>query len=278
MSIAQRKAMIDRHDGVSLSRQCKLAGIRRSTFYYKPLPVDEQELSMMVELDRLYTVDPTRGTRRMCNELNKLGFAVGRDHTRRLMQHMRLKTVYCRPRTTVITPGDYKFPYLLRNLAVVRKNQVWAVDISYVPMHRGYMYLFVIMDVYSRYIVGWSVSNTMETGWIIQTIQRAIDRYGIPEIINSDQGSQFTSEEYVNYVKDLKTCQISMDGKGRAIDNVFVERFFRTIKHEKLYLTVLATGHQVNQACSEFIEYYNCQRDHSSLHNKTPQNVYLSAA
>ncbi len=255
-----------------------MVGLCRSTLYYEQRQISELDLSMMAVLDKLHLEDPTRGTRRMCNELNKLGFSIGRDGTRTLMQIMRLKTIYCRPRTTTISPGDYKFPYLLRNLDINRKNQVWAIDITYVPMRKAYMYLVVIIDVFSRFVVGWSVSNTMEASWIIQTLESAVKQHGVPEIINSDQGSQFTSQEYVEYIKSLKTCQISMDGKGRAIDNVYVERFFRTIKYEKLYLIALENGHDVIGACKEFIEYYNCRRDHSSLDNKTPEYVYKSAA
>jgi len=278
MPVEKKRSMVDQDDKVSISKQCHLLGINRSTYYYNPQPVNDKDLEIMIEMDKLHLEDPTRGTRRMMDELQKQDIKIGRQHVRKLMQIMRIKTVYCRPRTTVVTPGDYKYPYLLRNLTINRVNQVWAIDISYIPMQRGYMYLFVIMDVYSRYIIGWSVSNTMETSWITQTLLQAIEQYGIPEIINSDQGSQFTSQEYVSCIKSLQTCQISMDGKGRAIDNVFVERFFRTIKYEKLYLIQLSTGQDVVNACQTFISYYNCRRDHSSLQKRTPENVYKSAA
>lgn len=274
-----RKSMIDKKDGaMSICNQCELLHIARSTLYYTPGRGNDKDLQVMKQLDFLYMEDPTRGTRRMSKELKKLGYQVGRCHVRRLMQIMRLKTVYCRPRTTVIDPVQYKYPYLLRNLTIERPNQVWSVDISYIPMRKGFMYLFAIMDVYSRFIVGWSLSNTMEAEWVVNVLQTAILTHGKPEIINSDQGSQFTSEEYVAYVKSLETVKISMDGKGRAIDNVFIERFWRTIKYEKLYLLELVTGEQVRQACEEFISYYNHKRDHSSLDDKTPENVYKSAA
>lgn len=278
MPAEQKQNLIDQSSEVSISKQCHLAGVNRSTYYYKPQPVSNKDLEIMTAMDKLHMEDPTRGTRRMMDELQKQDIEIGRQHVRKLMQIMRMKTVYCRPRTTAITPGDYKYPYLLRNLPINRVNQVWSVDISYIPMQRGYMYLFVIMDVYSRYVIGWSVSNTMETSWITQTLIKTVDQYGVPEIINSDQGSQFTSQEYVTCIKSLETCQISMDGKGRAIDNVFVERFFRTIKYEKLYLIQLNTGQDVVKACDEFINYYNCKRDHSSLQKRTPENVYKSAA
>ena len=214
MPVEQKRNMIDESDAASIARQCNLVDLKRSTYYYKPQPVNDKDLKIMAEMDKLHMEDPTRGTRRMMDELFKLDLKVGRQHVRKLMQIMRMKTIYCRPRTTVITPGDYKFPYLLRNLKINHVNQVWAIDITYVPMKKGYMYLFVIIDLYSRYIVGWSVSNTMETSWITQTLMKAISQYGIPEIINSDQGSQFTSEDYVSYIKSLKTCEISMDAKG----------------------------------------------------------------
>ena len=279
MSVQEKKDMIDSNSKtLSVSQQCKTLDLNRSTLYYKPVGVKTRDLSMMLELDKLYIEDPTRGTRRMRDELVKLGFTIGRLHTRSLMQIMRMKTIYCRPRTTVITPGDYKFPYLLRNLDISRVNQVWAIDITYVPMNRGYMYLVAIIDLKSRFIVGWSVSSTMESSWIIETLQKAVKLHGVPEIMNSDQGSQFTSEQYVSYVKSLISCKISMDGKGRAIDNVYIERFWRTIKYDKLYLEDLQTGHDVYQACNEFITYYNRKRDHSSLQKRTPEMVYNSVA
>lgn len=279
MSVQEKKDMIDSNSiTMSVSQQCKTLDLNRSTLYYNPVGVNTKDLSMMLELDKLYIEDPTRGTRRMRDELVKLGFTIGRCHTRSLMQIMRMKTIYCRPRTTVITPGDYKFPYLLRNLDISRVNQVWAIDITYVPMNRGYMYLVAIIDLKSRFIVGWSVSSTMESSWIIETLQKAVKLHGVPEIMNSDQGSQFTSEQYVSYVKSLISCKISMDGKGRAIDNVYIERFWRTIKYDKLYLEDLQTGHDVYQACNEFITYYNRKRDHSSLQKRTPEMVYNSVA
>ena len=279
MSVADRVKMIDNQsEEVSISKQCDWLDLNRSTFYYQPTGINAKDLAIMRVLDELYLEDPTRGTRRMLNELRKKGFKLGRSHTRTLMQRMRLKTVYCRPRTTCIDPTSYKYPYLLRNHEITRSNQVWVADITYIPMARGYLYLFAIMDLKSRYIVGWSLSNTMETSWIVSTLKQAINRYGAPEIINTDQGSQFTSEEYVNFVKDLKSTRISMDGKGRAIDNVFIERFWRTIKYEKLYLTSFQSGQGVQKACEEFIDYYNYRRDHSSLDSKTPALSYKTAA
>ena len=273
-----RKMMIDREkDSMSICQQCEMLSMARSTLYYTPSMANDKDLQLMKELDQLYIEDPTRGTRRMSKELKKKGYQVGRCHVRRLMQIMRLKTVYCRPRTTVIDPAKYKYPYLLRNLEITRANQVWSLDISYIPMRKGFMYLVAIMDVYSRYILGWSLSNTMEAEWVVDLLRTTVLQHGKPEIINSDQGSQFTSDEYVNYVKSLETVKISMDGKGRAIVNVYIERFWRTIKYDKLYLLELKTGHDVWQACEEFIGYYNYRRGHSSLDDKTPEYAYISA-
>jgi putative transposase len=276
--ISQRKELIDRQESAfSLCHQCGLLGFARSTLYYIPSTASNHDLLMMKELDLLYLEDPTRGTRRMTKELRKMNYRVGRHHVRRLMQIMRLKTVYCRPRTTIIDPAKYKFPYLLRNLDITYPNQVWALDITYVPMERGFMYLLAIMDISSRFIVGWSLSNTMEAEWVVETLKSAIDKYGKPGIINSDQGSQFTSDEYVDYVKSLKTVKISMDGKGRAIDNVYIERFFRTIKYDKIYLERPTTGKELHRVCSHFIQYYNERRDHSSIGDTPPIMRYRSA-
>lgn len=278
ISVNDRKAMVHAASDRSISWQCKALGLCRSTFYYKGNEVSERDHAMMQALDKLYLEDPTRGTRRMADELNKLGHQVGRTHTRTLMQKMRLKTVYCRPRTTIIDPKEHKYPYLLRNLDIKEPNQVWAMDITYVPMKKGFMYLTAIMDLHSRYIVGWSLSNTMEASWVIDTLNQAVAKYGAPQIINTDQGSQFTSDLYCNYIKSLETTRISMDGKGRAIDNVFIERFWRTIKYDKLYLTELHTGRDVEQSCDEFIRYYNDRRGHSSLDKRTPASIYRMAA
>jgi len=233
---------------------------------------------MMKDLDLLYLEVPTRGTRLMTRELKKKGCNVGRQHVRSLMQIMRLKTVYCRPRTTIAEPGKYKYPYLLCNLEIRKPNHVWSMDTTYVPMGRGYMYLLAIMDVYSKCILGWSLSNTMDAEWVVEVLRNTILRNGKPEILNSDQGSQFTSEEYVNFVKSLETVRISMDGKGKALDNVYIERFFRTIKYEKIYLENPETGKELHAACSQFIHYYNERRDHSSIGDVPPMLAYRTAA
>ena len=274
-----RKELIETSDNqMSICKQCELLNVSRSTLYYTPSKASDKDLEIMQKLDMLYLEDPTRGTRRMARELRKLGYETGRCHVRSLMRIMRLKTVYCMPRTTISDPAKYKYPYLLRNLRIDRPNQVWSLDISYIPMPRGFMYLLAIMDVYSRFIVGWSLSNTMESEWVVNTLKVSVAQYGKPEIINSDQGSQFTSDEYVSFVKDLETVKISMDGKGRAIDNVYIERFFRTIKYDKIYLERPETGNELYSVCKQFINYYNERRDHSSIGNVPPIKAYRRAA
>jgi putative transposase len=190
---------------------------------------------------------------------------------------MRIKTVYCVPKTTQVDKASYKYPYLLKGIEIDRPNQVWAVDITYIPMKRGFMYMVAIIDLHSRFIVGRSLSNTMEASWVIATILEAIQRYGAPEIINSDQGSQFTSAEYVSFCQE-NNIKISMDGKGRALDNVYIERFWRTIKHEKLYLWPTDDTVELLEQINSFINYYNHRRVHSSLSYNTPGAVYGKAA
>ena len=209
----------------------------------------------MKEIDMLYLENPTRGTRRMTKEIRKLGYHTERYHVRTLMQIMRLKTVYCRPRTTVIDPDRYKYPYLLHNPDICRPNQIWALDITYVPMQKGYMYRVAILDIYSRLIVGWSLSDTMEAEWVVNTLKTAISGYGKPEIINSDQGCQFTSDAYVDYVKSLET-----------------------VKYGCISLHHPETGYELHEICTQFINYYNEKRDHSSIGDILPIKAYRRAA
>lgn len=279
ISMEERKRLVDKMDAdYSIVEQCRLLNLNRSTLYYTPSMAGDRDLELMRQLDELYIEDPSRGTRRMSEALKKRGYAIGRRKTRSLMRVMRLKTVYCRPRTTIMDPAAYKYPYLLRGLEITTPNQAWAVDISYIPLPKGFMYLVVIIDLYSRYIVGWSLSNTMEAEWVVATLRKAVQTYGIPGIINSDQGSQFTSETYIQYVKSLGPTRISMDGKGRATDNAYVERFFRTIKYDKIYLEVPENGYTLHQCCAEYIQFYNCSREHSQLNYDTPKEWYLKAA
>lgn len=282
MPAAERRKLIDRERGtLSMARQCRVLSINRSGLYYKPRGAAEMDLHLMRKLDELHLEDPTRGTRRMSVELQAMNLLVGRYKVRNLMRRMRLKCVFRRPRTTIIDAIKYKHPYLLRGLSIDRPHQVWAIDITYIPMRSGYMYMCAIIDLYSRYLVGWSISNTMEAEWVASVVRDAVAEHGKPEILNSDQGSQFTSEVYQQLFKQDQPChgvRISMDGKGRAIDNVFIERFWRTLKHEHIYLNPPTDGVDLCERCAQFIHYYNHLRKHSSLGYAPPVQRLRMAA
>ncbi|PCI19289.1 hypothetical protein COB64_03930 [Candidatus Wolfebacteria bacterium] len=277
-TVKQRRQFVEKdHDKLAMTRQCRLLNIYRSGLYYRPVKASEEELTLMLLMDKLHLMDPTMGTRRMSRQLKRMGYQAGREKVRRLMRIMRIKTVYCRPRTTVIDPARYKYPYLLRNLDITEANKAWAVDITYIPMKKGFMYLCAIIDLYSRYIVSWSVSNSMEAEWVVGVVKDAIKRHGKPEILNSDQGSQFTSDEYIGHLKD-EGIKISMDGKGRATDNAHIERFWRTIKYDKLYMEPVNDGLDLYEKCKYFINYYNKVRGHSSIDYCPPIELYKNAA
>jgi len=279
MSLSKRREMVDPdHKSLSKSAQCMLLSLPRSSYYYQPKGISSQDLRIMELMDRMYQEDPTRGSRRYQRDLRLADIHVSRDKIRRLMKVMRIKTIYCKPRTTVIDPATYKYPYLLRGLQIESSNQVWQIDISYIPLAKGFMYLVAIIDVHSRFIVGWDISNTMTANWVVETLKKAIRAHGSPQIINSDQGVQFTSGEYIDYIKSLKTVSISMDGKGRATDNAFIERFFRTIKHDKIYLHMPENGQELYRLCKDFITFYNTRRGHSSIEGQPPVKMYQKAA
>jgi putative transposase len=273
----RKRAIEPDNQDISITRQCELLQISRSGFYYKNKEESPENNEIMHHIDKLHIVDPTLGSRRLCVLLQDLGYGISRGRTRRLMRKMRIKTVYCVPRTTKIDKAAYKYPYLLRNLEVTHPGHVWATDITYIPMEKGFMYMTAIIDLKSRYIVGWDISNSMEAEWVVSVVRDAISRHGKPEIINSDQGSQYTSELYTSFLKNNDVA-ISMDGKGRAIDNVYIERFWRTLKHEKIYLCPTSDPKQLYKIINQFINYYNNQRKHTSLSNYTPGEVFRRAA
>jgi putative transposase len=281
---SERRSLIDpSDDGLSVQRQLALLSVPKSTYYDNRNVVRSADLKAMRRLDELHLEDPTRGTRRMSDELRRSGFDYGRDRTRTLMRLMRMKVIYRRPRTTIIDPAAHRYPYLLRDLKILRSDQVWQIDISYLPMAKGFMYMVAIIDVYSRMIVGWDISSTMEAQWVTDAVRDAVERHGAPEIMNSDQGSQFTSREYISYLKSVeyapgKKVRISMDGRGRATDNAYIERFWRTIKYERLYLEIPQDGKHLFRSCNEFIRYYNERRGHSSHGYRRPKEVYSQAA
>lgn len=265
------------HDKLSIVKQCELLNVSRSGFYYEPVQESEENLAIMRYLDEQYLSKPFFGVERLLVLLIALGYKLNRKRLRRLMKLQGWQTLYPTPRTTRIDPAAYKYPYLLKGLPIERKNQVWAIDITYIPMKRGFMYLCAIIDIHSRFVVNWGISNSMTAEWCTELVQEAITRQGKPEIINSDQGSQFTSEIYINMLKENE-IQISMDGKGRAIDNIFIERLWRTVKYEHIYLHVYEDGLSLFKGLDKYFTFYNGERRHQSLNNKTPQEQYLKAA
>jgi putative transposase len=236
-----------------------------------------ENLAIMLWLDKQYFETPFYGKERLLVLLKHVGYLINRKRLKRLMEIVNWCTLYTKPNTSRATQTDYKYPYLLKGLSICRRNQVWQIDITYIPMAAGYMYLVAIIDVYSRYIVGWSVSNTMTAEWCAEVLEEAVYRHGIPEIVNTDQGSQFTSHVFIGMLQKHKIT-ISMDGKGRAIDNIYIERFWRTIKYEDIYLKVYEDGRALDKGVEKFILFYNERRIHQSLSYQTPMSKYLLAA
>lgn len=266
---------INNHE-INISRQCELMQIQRSYLYYSPVPESEENLKIMALLKQQYLVTPFFGIRKMTVWLRVQGFNVNRKRVRRLMKIIRWRTIYREPRTTVADKEHKKYPYLLRDLKIDRTNQVWATDITYIPMKHGFMYLTAIIDVYSRCVLNWSISNTMSADWCTEVLKNTIEKYGCPEIFNTDQGSQYTSDGFINALKNSK-IKISMDGKGRALDNIFVERLWRSVKYENIYLNVYENGLDLYNGMKKYFEFYNNERYHESLNYAVPSVCYRSA-
>ena len=252
-----------------------LLGVSRSGFYKRPKGVAAADLTVMGLLDEQYLKTPFYGSRRMSEHLRRQGHGAGRKRVRRLMRRMGLEAVYRRPRTTVPHPEHKVYPYLLRGVAVTRPNQAWAADITYVPMAKGFMYLVAVMDWYSRKVLAHRVSNTMDAEFCVEALQEALARFGRPEIFNTDQGSQFTSDVFTR-VLESAGVRISMDGKGRCHDNIFIERLWRTVKYEYLYLHALAGGEELREGLKTWLGWYNQQRPHQGLGYRTPDGVYYA--
>ena len=269
--------MIERNDAaLSIVRQCELLALNRSTAYYQPVPVDAADLALMALIDRQYLETPFYGARRMADELTKQGHPLSRKQARRLMRLMGLEAIYPRPRTSVPAPGHRIYPYLLRGVNIVRPNQVWAADITYIQMAHGFLYLVAIMDWFSRYVLAWRLSNTLDAAFCVEALEAALAT-GRPEISNTDQGSQFTSTAYVDVLK-ARDVQISMDGRGRFLDNIFVERLWRSVKYEEIYLHAYASGAEVHERLSWYFEFYNRRRRHQALGGRTPAEMYSAPA
>lgn len=269
--------MVEPEHNLSVVKQCGLLEVTRSGLYYKPVPESRENLAIMRWMDEQYMNTPFYGVERLLVLLICLGYKINRKRLRRLMKLQGWQTLYPAPRTTRIDPAAYKHPYLLRGLSIEKKNQVWAIDITYIPMKHGFMYLCALIDLSTRYVVGWGISNTMSAEWCTEIVKDAIAANGKPEIINSDQGSQFTSEVYTQMLKD-NGIQISMDGKGRAIDNIFIERLWRTVKYENIYLYVYEDGLSLYKGLHKYFSFYNGERRHQSLNNKTPEEYYQKHA
>lgn len=258
---------------LSIARQCRILNIQRSSYDYRPRPIKADDLELMRLIDEQYLKNPTWGSRSMRNHLRRLGYKINRKRVQRLMRQMGLEAIYPRPKTSRPHPEHKVYPYLLRNLNIERPNQVWCTDITYIPMKRGFMYLVAVMDWYSRKVLSWRLSNTMETDFCIEAVEDAIRRYGAPDIFNSDQGAQFTSVDFTALLKD-NNIDISMDGRGRAQDNIFIERLWWTLKYNYIYLHSFENGADLREGLRGWFSFYNQERFHQGLDNLTPDEVY----
>ncbi len=269
-----RRDMVDRSaNTISLVRQCELLSLHRSGVYYTPSSESDENLAVMRFLDEQYMDTPFYGIERLPVILVAKGYRINRKRLRRLMHLVGWQTLFPGKRTSISDKRAYKYPYLLKGLKIERCNQVWAVDITYIPMKRGFMYLFAIIDLYSRYVVGWSLSNTMSAQWCVDCLEQAIALHGRPEIVNSDQGCQFTSSDWVKCLKTHE-IRISMDGKGQAIDNIFIERLWRSVKYEHVYLHAYEDGNALWSGLDGYFRFYNRQRPHQSLGYQPPHEWY----
>ena len=265
--------MIDKGHELALTRQCQILELSRSSQYYQPVPVSARDLLLMRRIDELHMRYPFYGSRRLTGELRGEGHEVGRRHVRTLMEKMGIEALYCKPRLSDPAPGHKIWPYLLRNLAINRPNQVWASDITYIPLARGFAYLVAIIDWHSRKVLAWRLSNCMDSSFCLEALEEALMRHGTPEIFNTDQGSQFTSKDFTDKLLEHGIL-ISMDGKGRWIDNVFIERVWRSLKYEDVYLKAYASIPQARQEIGKYFDFYNRKRRHQSLQDQTPDVVY----
>ena len=261
------------HPGLSLSRQCGLLSISRSSFYYATKGESPENLALMRRIDELFLKYPFYGSRQMARQLRREGETVGRHRVRRLMRLMGLEAIYQAPRTSDPHPEHRIYPYLLRELAINRPNQVWCADITYIPVQHGFLYLVAIMDWATRHVLAWRLSNTMDAGFCVEALNEALSRYGKPEIFNTDQGSQFTSFDFTGVLKGAEVT-ISMDGRGRCMDNIFIERLWRSLKYEAVYLHELTDGFRAERVIGEWIDFYNTERPHSALDGQTPAEAY----
>lgn len=275
-SIEYKRALIEaEHPEFSLARQCKLLELNRSTWYYKPATETAENLELMQRIDKLYLKMPFLGSRRMAVKLSQPGREINRKRVQRLMRIMGLEAIHPKPRTSQSSPEHKIYPYLLRNLAVTRPNQVWCADITYIPMPTGFMYLVAIMDWYSRYVIGWRLSNTLDARFCLETLEDAL-MMNQPTVFNTDQGAQFTARCFTKTLEDAGVA-VSMDGRGRFVDNIFIERLWRSLKYEDIYIKEYATVPALETGLTRYFDLYNNERPHQTLDYATPADYYFSS-
>ena len=265
--------MITPEHELPLSRQSRIVGLSRSSLYYKAVPISERDLALMRLIDEIHMKYPFYGSRRIRNELRDMGHDVGRGHVGTLMKKMGIRALYQKPRLSAPHPGHKVYPYLLRGVEISRANHCWAADITYLPMARGFCYLVAIMDWASRRVMAWRLSNTLDASFCTEALEEAIRKYGTPEIFNTDQGSQFTSEAFTD-ILNTHSISISMDGRGRWVDNVFVERLWRSVKYEDVYMKAYGSLTEAKHGLTAYFEFYNSRRRHQGLDDRTPNEVY----
>ena len=268
--------MIDREHRLPLVRQAVLVGLSRGAIYYEPKSLPERDLRLMRRIDELHLEHPFAGSRMLRDLLNTEGHAVGRKHVATLMKRMGIEAIYRKKNTSRPHPDHVVYPYLLRKLTIDRPNQVWAGDITYIPMARGFVYLFAVIDWFTRKVLAWRLSNTLTTDFCVEALEEALAKYGQPEIFNTDQGCQFTSLEFTSVLKD-HAIRISMDGKGRWRDNVFVERLWKSVKYEEVYLRAYDTVSDARAGLNRYFQFYNARRPHKALDRRTPDAVYFES-
>jgi putative transposase len=273
-----RLALVDHDDPtLSVAEQCRLLKVARSSFYYQPVPVRADDLAVMRRMDELYLAHPFYGSRRMAAALRREGWAMNRKRVRRLMRLMGLWAIYQKPNTSQQHPEHKVYPYLLRGLTIDRPNQVWCADITYIPMAKGFVYLVAVMDWFSRRVLAWRVSITMETDFCVEALREAMERFGRPDIFNTDQGAQFTSADFVGELAGRKV-RISMDGRGRYLDNIFIERLWRSLKYEEVFLKAYGAVIEARRSIGEWLKFYNDERPHQALEYRTPRQIFEGEA
>lgn len=265
--------MINKDNDLPITRQCELLSLNRSTIYYRAQDVSRKDLNLMRRIDEMHLKRPFYGSRRIRDWLQDEGYEINRKRVQRLMRRMGIRALYPKPRTSQPGKGHKIYPYLLRDRVIDRANQVWATDISYIPMAKGFVYLVAVIDWYSRKVLSWRLSNSMDSDFCVDALEEALRRYGCPEIFNTDQGAQFTSEAFTDVLKEAG-IEISMDGKGRWVDNVFVERLWRSVKYEEVYLKAYETVAEARAGIGNYFQFYNNERRHQGMNRQTPDQVY----